>query len=170
MSQMATGTTERPRPQGKTTLGGGGLRVYKPGQGYYTRVGTAVGGGLLVIAGGLFLFSEFGAYVDPKAGYALPLQYGVSVAFILILSVALYWAVGLNRRTNDFFIATEGEMKKVSWSSRRDIIRSTKVVIIAVLILGAFIFAADLLFMMFFSTIGVLKGAPGIEKMLGLGS
>lgn len=47
-------------------------------------------------------------------------------------------------------------MKKVSWSSRKEIIGSTKVVIITTLILTAILFAVDLLFTQLFVWIKVL--------------
>ena len=54
-------------------------------------------------------------------------------------------------------IATEGEMKKVSWSTRQEIIGSTKVVIFTTIFLAMLLFLVDLCFMKFFQFIGVLK-------------
>ena len=54
-------------------------------------------------------------------------------------------------------IATEGEMKKVNWSTRREILGSTKVVIVSVIILSMILFLVDVAFMGFFILIGVLK-------------
>ncbi len=54
-------------------------------------------------------------------------------------------------------IATEGEMKKVSWSSKREIIGSTKVVILFTLLMAVFLFVVDLVFQSVFSGIGILK-------------
>jgi preprotein translocase subunit SecE len=141
-----------------------GLRLYKPGQGYYTRVGTAVGAGVLIVAGGFFVFDQIGAIVDPSRLY---LRYGVTVGFMLTLLLVLYWVVGINRKANDFFIATEGEMKKVNWSSRKDVIRSTKVVIVTVFLLATLLFVVDIVFMMFFQAIGVLEGGIGFLGLLG---
>lgn len=158
MSDAVSGSGSGGKPQGKSALGGGGLRIYRPGQGYYTRLGTALGAGVIIIAGGLFIGAQLGGIINPKASYALPVQYGVSVGFILAMAGVLYWIVGLNRKANEFFIATEGEMKKVSWSSKKDVIRSTKVVIVWVVLLGALIFLTDIVFMQFFRLIHVLKG------------
>ena len=157
MSDTAPGGGKR---ADESRLGGGGLRIYKAGQGYYTRVGTAVGAGVLAIWGALFISDQFLNYMDPGWTYALYVRYGVCLAFLGVIGGLVYWVVGLNRTVNDFFIATEGEMKKVSWSSWPDVYRSTQVVIAAVVLLGVFLFVADLLFMEFFSTIGVLKGVP----------
>jgi preprotein translocase SecE subunit len=156
-------------PRDRAPAGGMALRIYKPGQGYYTRLGTTIGIGVLSVCGSVFLRDEL-ATLDMNAKYLLPVQYGVSFGFLVVMAAVIYWLVGRSRRANDFFIATEGEMKKVRWSTRKEVVKSTKVVIVAVILLGTFLFAADLLFMMFFSTINVLKGSPGLEQIFGGGS
>jgi preprotein translocase subunit SecE len=156
-------------PEAEAAKGGFALRVYKGGQGYHTRMGTAIGAGILTVWGAYFLLEELGM-VALDAKVRLPVQYGVPAALIIIMSVLVYWLVGVSRRPNDFFIATEGEMKKVRWSTRKEVTRSTKVVIVSVLLLGAFLFMWDLMFMLFFSTIHVLKGSPGLERLFGSGS
>lgn len=145
------------------------LRIYKPGQGYYTRLGTTLGIGVLSVWGAKFLLDEL-ATLSLTPAYVLPVQWGVVVGFLVLMSVLTYWITGLNRRTNDFFIATEGEMKKVRWSTRKELVRSTKVVILTVIILGVFLFVFDLLFMVFFGAIGVLKASTGWERLFGSGS
>ncbi|MCH7993750.1 MAG: preprotein translocase subunit SecE [Planctomycetes bacterium] len=55
-------------------------------------------------------------------------------------------------------IATEGEMKKVSWSSKEEVIGSTKVVIMFTFMLALFLFVVDMVFQQVFKWIGVLKG------------
>ena len=60
-------------------------------------------------------------------------------------------------RCADFMIATEGEMKKVSWSSRKEIMSSTLVVIITVFIMSLLLMFVDLGFSWLFYKIGVLK-------------
>ena len=54
-------------------------------------------------------------------------------------------------------IATQTEMKKVSWSSKREVIGATKVVILFTILLAALLFCVDLVFQFFFRGIGVLK-------------
>ena len=61
------------------------------------------------------------------------------------------------RTTSDFMIATEGEMKKVNWSTRREVIGSTKVVIMFTAFMATFLFLADLGFQQLFKAIGALK-------------
>ncbi|OHB45836.1 MAG: preprotein translocase subunit SecE [Planctomycetes bacterium GWC2_49_10] len=59
-------------------------------------------------------------------------------------------------RVVDFLIAGEGEMKKVNWSSRKEIIASTMVVIFVVMAMSCIMAVADVGFTWFFSEIGVL--------------
>lgn len=155
----------RPAPRSE---GGFALRVYKPGQGFYTRVGTAIGVGILSVWGSKFIFDELSAFLNPNKPYYLPVRYGITVGFLAVMGFLVYWIAGLNRKANDFFIATEGEMKKVSWSTRKEVTRSTKVVIVTVVLLSAFLFLSDVMFMLFFNGIGVLKGVPGVMKVFGL--
>ncbi len=160
---------QAPRPARPAKPGGGGLKIYKPTQGYYVRMGTAIGAVILIVAGGIFLFNDVaGRFLDTtKNPSLLYVQYGMAVAFMLAGGVLLYWIVGLNRKANDFFIATEGEMKKVSWSTRAEIIRSTKVVIVTVVLMAILLFVVDILFMEFFRAIGVLKGGPQFWELFG---
>jgi preprotein translocase SecE subunit len=53
-------------------------------------------------------------------------------------------------------IAAEGEMKKVSWSSRKEIAVSTTVVIIVVISMSALMAVTDVFFQVVFRGIGVL--------------
>lgn len=130
------------------------FEMYKPGQGYYTRMGTAIGGGLLALFGGNFLYENIVFASD--ANWTLWVQIGIPFLFVAALGVVLWWVVGVNRGSCDFFIATESEMKKVSWSNRSELIGSTKVVIIFTLLLALLLFVADFVFIQFFTLIGVL--------------
>ena len=133
--------------------------IYKPGQGYHTRVGTGIAYAVMVCWGAHFLYTKF-ELLNSKTAQ-------VAVAVIVILGFGLlgYWLLARNRKVCDFLIATEGEMKKVNWTSRREIIGSTKVVILLTLGMSVMLFFVDLFFMGLFTTIGVLK-APGILEVL----
>jgi len=50
----------------------------------------------------------------------------------------------------DFLIAAEGELKKVNWSSRREVAVSTVVVIVVVVCMAVLLGATDLIFQMVF--------------------
>ena len=85
------------------------------------------------------------------------LCYGVPLALAVMVGAVAWWFVFSNRAASDFMIATEGEMKKVCWSSKNEIIGSTKVVIAFTIMLAVTLFVVDLLFQSVFSFIGVLK-------------
>lgn len=124
------------------------VEIYKRGQGKYTRLitlGSAVG--LALIAGGAM--SEFlKPYVNTYV------RYGVPTIMVAAIAVLVLWIV--NRpKSADFLIATEGEMKKVSWSSRKEVIGSTKVVIITTFIMSIILFGVDLAFIFLFKAIKV---------------
>jgi len=84
------------------------------------------------------------------------LQGGIAAVVILMGAVAIYYFVGMKPRSVDFLVATDGEMKKVNWSTRKDVIASTWVVIAASIVLAAGLFVVDILFSEFFRLIGVL--------------
>ncbi len=146
--------------------GRGFFEVYKRGQGYYTRMGTAIGAGILILAGANYVHEQLGSVLPADEVWALYTQNGVALGVILGFGLLTYWLVGANRRSCDFMIATEGEMKKVNWSSRATVIGSTKIVVVFVLLMGLLLFVVDTVFMFFFNSIGVLTAAPSILNTL----
>ena len=136
---------------------GGFFEIYKRGQGYYTRMGTAIGSGILILAGANYVYEQLEGALSASSSAALYVQVGVPLTLVVGLGLLAYWLVGVKRRSCDFMIATEGEMKKVSWSSRQTVAGSTKVVIITVVLMAALLFTVDVLFMELFSWIDVLQ-------------
>jgi preprotein translocase SecE subunit len=111
------------------------------------------------------------AFVKVGAGQPLPIKgtvkgetainplllQGFAMAIVLLAGAVLaYYFAAVHQRFVDFLIATDGEMKKVNWSTRRDIRMSTMVVIFASVMLAASLFIADFAFQWLFKTIGVL--------------
>ena len=141
----------------------GFFEIYKPGQGRNTRMWTAVGYGCLVSWFAYFLWDKLS--ILDLGQYTQVVQVGVAVAVLAVFGLLGYWALGLNKRINDFLIATEGEMKKVNWTSRKEIIGSTKVVIVVVVAMSVLLFVVDIFFMSFFTAIGVLKGTGFIDAL-----
>ncbi len=139
--------------------GGGGqsfFEMYKPGQGYYTRMGTAVGAGLLTLSGGNFLYNQI-VFAD-DAAWTLWVKIGIPFVVVATIGFVIWWIVGVNRGSCDFFIATESEMKKVSWSTRNELIGSTKVVIVFTILLALLLFVADFIFIRVFTFLKVIGG------------
>lgn len=150
----------RRQPPRRTARGGsdGFFSAYKPEQGKMTRTGTMVAAGALIAWGAYFLYDRLQVY-EGDDWWRLLITIGIPLAFAVGLG-ALAWRYSFgNPRTGDFMIATEGEMKKVSWSSRREIIGSTKVVILFTFAMALYLFAVDLVFQKLFQWIGVLKVA-----------
>jgi preprotein translocase subunit SecE len=147
---------------GSGTARVGGLTIYKPGQGYYTRMGTAIGAGVLIACLWQFIYTQLEIYYEPTKPWTFYLQVGIPTLVLAALAFVVYWVVGLNHRCCDFMILTEGEMKKVSWSSRKEVIGSTKVVIFTVLAMGMLLFLVDVVFAWVFHLMGVLQVAPGV--------
>jgi len=129
--------------------------VYKSGQGYYTRMVSGLGFGVMLAWFAWFLFDQLSVLEADTGRY---IQVGVPVAVLLGFGMLGYYILALNRKACDFLIATEGEMKKVNWTSRKEIIGSTKVVIFVLVVMSVLLFVVDLFFMFFFNRIGVLKG------------
>ena len=80
----------------------------------------------------------------------------IAVAIITVFGLLLFRWVAVNPRTTDFLIATEGEMKKVNWPNKREIIGSTWIVIVALAMLVAILFFSDMLFLFLFRFTHVL--------------
>ena len=125
--------------------------IYKKGQGRYARIVTFVAGVGLAVGGAVVLSRKLEAYAPPA------IAYGVPSLLVAALGVLMFWMV--NRpKSADFLIATEGEMKKVSWSSRKEIVGSTKVVVVTTFIMAGALFVVDMVLTMLFGKLGILGG------------
>ena len=130
--------------------------IYKPGQGFYTRVCSAVALSLLALMGVAWLWKIFatmrflGTY-EPVYG-----QMVMAVGVLTVLGALGFWLIGSKPRTVDFLIATEGEMKKVNWSTRKEVTGSTTLVIGFTLFLATLCFLLDFVFAVLFKWIHVL--------------
>jgi len=87
----------------------------------------------------------------------LYLQAGVASLMLLLGTALVYWYAGRKPGAVDFLIATDGEMKKVNWSTRKEIVGSTWVVIAASVLIAAFLFAADFAFSEVMYQVGVIE-------------
>jgi len=131
------------------------FQIYKKGQGYYTRMGTAIGAGILAVGLADFIHDQLNFDQDWAPG--IWLKNGIPALMLSALALGIYWITGVNRRSCDFLIHTDGEMKKVNWTSRKEIIAATKVVILVTFLTAMALFLVDYGFMTFFKWIGVLR-------------
>ena len=132
--------------------------IYKSGQGYWVRLMSAISFGVILVLGLNWLW-----------GWLKTISFGeletayVQVATTLVLGTIFgglgYYLIGSKRRTVEFFIATEGEMKKVNWSTKKELQRSTWAVIGLTLLLAFYCFVLDRIFYILFWWMGVLDAS-----------
>jgi preprotein translocase subunit SecE len=150
-------TTTTPIKTNKSAESGGFLAPHKPGQGFWTRLGTGIGAGLVILFLVNFLYNRLPSVAGlSKAEWPL---YLVLAGLTLVLVLIAWWLINRPRHA-DFLINTDGEMKKVNWATRRELIGSTKVVIGFMFLTAAVLFGYDLIFGSVMYMIDVLKVAP----------
>jgi len=121
--------------------------IYKRGQGKYTRLCSAFGVATIAGLGCVQLYKKLEA-----TDFGLWVETMVPAGLFVALSLLTFWLV--NRASvADFMIAAEGEVKKVSWSSRKEIAVSTFVVIVVVIVMAVLLGSTDLCFRIFFNSI-----------------
>lgn len=110
------------------------------------------------------------ADLPPTFAYTnrLYIQLIVSVCILAFFTVLTWWL--LNKpRIVDFMIATEAEMKKVNWPTRRETVGSTIVVVSGTFMMAVGLWVVDLIFSELFININILH-APSALRQLFLGS
>lgn len=153
VGDSATHKTQPPAPRRPSASGGSPFRVYKAGQGQWVRGLTAAGLGIIILGFGYFLSQQLTVYTsDNVFANLLP-----PVAVVLVLAYLAFYFIAQHRTFVDFLVATEGEMKKVHWSTRQQVFGATRVVIVTVFALAILLFVVDIIFMAVFESIGVLR-------------
>jgi preprotein translocase subunit SecE len=79
----------------------------------------------------------------------------IGLFILLSLGVLLTWNW---KRWNDLLIETQMEMKKVSWPKRQELIGSSVIVIVMVLIMGFFLYVVDIVLTFISSKSGLYAG------------
>lgn len=186
----------------KADSSGGLLKPYKPGQGFWTRLGTGLGAALIILFTIYFLYDNLPVWVrttttqtmsdveaaaldqqatsdaslrillnEPVAdGREVTVQrtllprdslwlYVVLGGVALLMSMVAWWLINRPKHA-EFLIATDGEMKKVNWTTRQELIGSTKVVVGFMFFIAFVLFAYDIIFGYLFYMLDVLKIAP----------
>jgi len=184
-NEAASGAEEpdddRPsQPSKPKPPGGGFFTIYKSGQGYWTRMGTAAAALLLAVLTVGFLYQQLPVALTPAFTpsnidtMSIPVRQqalthatvlarnttmAICAAFLIGFALLVFFL--MNKPTNaDFMIATDSEMKKVNWTSRKELIGSTKVVIGFMFLIAFLLFGLDVVFGYFFKLITVLKAGP----------
>lgn len=150
------------------------FEIYRKGVGIYARY-TVVG--MFGIASIFASHALYGALIDlPEffAGAKIPildvrLTWGLISSFILLLfcgvTICIFtmgFEIGLKRIDNkskkavEFFIETQAELQKVSWPTKNELVGSTIVVIVCLIILSIYIFGVDWVVSTIMESIGIL--------------
>ncbi len=121
-------------------------RIYKEGQGKWGRGLLA----FVVAIGAMYAVVSLHEALPEKDKWIIPvLSWSFDYRFLVdgpVLIAALALGVWLFNRpqTADFLIDSENELKtKVTWPSKKEEINASMVVVVTVLIIGAFIFVVD---------------------------
>jgi preprotein translocase SecE subunit len=154
-------------------------RAFKANQGVRVRRGTVIGVLTLGLCGiiTLVMHRSFGYETPYEANdwlwnipgtggaYALPMMYKVHLLMPVLLGIVLIyfsWRVVNVPAFADFLIATEAEMNKVSWTTRRRLVQDTIVVLVTVFLMTIFLFLVDIMWIQILSNpyVGVLQYNP----------
>jgi preprotein translocase subunit SecE len=122
--------------------------IYKRGQAANTRLGTAMGVFVLVAYGCFVLHQK----LQPLGN--IWLETLVPIGLCAIFGGLIAWVMNKPSMA-DFLIASEGEIKKVSWSTRKELTASTTVVIFVMLAIAIMLAVVDWAFILFFDKIGL---------------
>jgi preprotein translocase subunit SecE len=144
----ATGGDSEPR---RNAAGGGFFSLYKSGQGYWTRLGTAIGAAAIILFIGWFTFTETTIF---PALTAASRRYAIAAGVVAVLALVGWWIMNAPRRAQ-FLVDTDSEMKKVNWASWPELVGSTRVVVFFMLLTALTLFIFDTQFHAFFYSLGV---------------
>jgi preprotein translocase SecE subunit len=140
----------------------------------YSRIAVGVALGILALFASVSLYNALIELPDIAEGLNVPLV-GIGLTWGLLSSFALFVFLGFfvcvfvagletglrpiddgGRKTVEFLIDTQGELQKVSWPTRYELIGSTAVVIVSIVVIGIFVLGVDWVVSVAMKYIGVL--------------
>jgi preprotein translocase SecE subunit len=155
------------------------LTAYKRTQGQRVRRGTILG--VLVLAGcGIYTLLRHNALATGPQNWQLSIPFtdgrylillpdvAITVPLLLAaLAIWIAWRVVNFPTFADFLIATEAEVNKVSWTTRRRLIQDTIVVLATVILLTVFLFVVDQAWAFLLTKVGVIQLSPTAAQQAG---
>lgn len=133
---------------------GGFFTVFKRGQGYWTRLGTGIGATILIIFVSLFVFKQLASLVQDRQT-----RLGVTAGFT-VFSGLLAWKLMNKPKHAQFLIDTDAEMKKINWTTRKDLIGATRVVMFFMIGIALLLFLFDTVYHILFYLMDIWKISP----------
>jgi len=134
---------------GKSEYRGGIFSIYKKGQGKWVRWGTVGAMAVVTVVDVMWLITE--PYMVNQNDLV---KAAAAAVWVLALAGLTFWMVNAPKMA-EFMIMTESEMRKVTWPSRKEVISSTRIVILITLILGLLLAVVDVAFVQLFHWIGL---------------
>ncbi len=129
------------------------MKVYKEDQGRLARMAAFWSLTLFVLFGCTFLYDvliQYDSMSTPIGDKQIPIvSVDLNWAFLISFSVFAVGVVLLLRwqqrpKVADLLIDTEAELRKVTWPTGPEVMNSSMVVVVCVLLIGAFLALADL--------------------------
>ncbi len=124
------------------------IGVYKKGQGTAARGAAAVALGLMAAWAARQMWYT-------TADWARPYQVAATALVAALFGALPIYLVLFHHQIADLLIETQQEMRKVAWSSRAEVIGSTIVVLVTVVLLSLFIFVTDSILLALAGVFGV---------------
>lgn len=121
------------------------FEIYKKGQGTTARWITALALGALALLGCNELEDIVSGHTEATVFGSISVSLLASVAAFIVAAFVIALVIN-NRRFVDYLVASETELRKVSWPTRVELKRQTLVVIVTLLLISAMLFVADVLF------------------------
>lgn len=87
------------------------------------------------------------------------LQLGVALVIVVAGGYFIYSFVGRREKSVEFLVAVDGEMKKVNWSTRKNVIDSTIVVVVATFLIA---------FVLAIYDVGIGKVFAALFRLIGI--
>jgi preprotein translocase SecE subunit len=150
------------------------LKVYKRGQGLYSRITVGIVLGVISLFASISLYNSLIGLSNISENAKIPLvdidlSWGLISAFALFTILGLFMSVfvvgydtGVQRldargkKSVDFLIDIQSELQKVSWPTKYELVGSTAVVIVSVVVIGVYILGVDWVVSRIMKYIGVL--------------
>jgi preprotein translocase SecE subunit len=158
----------------KEILGMPFFDVYRKGQGIYSRVIVGIVLGILALFASISLHNVLVELPNVAEKARIPLI-DISLTWGLICAFALFVFLGFvicvcvvgletgirpidtsGKKAVELLIDTQAELQKVAWPTRYELVGSTAVVIISVILIGVFILGVDWFVSVIMKYIGVL--------------
>lgn len=154
-----------------------GFTFYKANQGRYARALTALSVGVLLVFGCWELYMALGSAEEEDVRWLFEVG-GIKVTWNLVIVTGVFLAgmlgtvamtYGFESRVRglrgvgtkgqafvDFLIDVEAELRKVAWPSRKDLVNSTWIVIVTMVVFALFLLFMDQVFQLAMRGIGAL--------------